>query len=55
MHKCASRLGREADGRTKRPLIFRRLYLTGHGLDVYAGTIVKVFCFFSSEKKTLHS
>jgi hypothetical protein len=33
-------------------LFLRCLNLSGHGLDLYAGAIAKVFCFFSSEKKT---
>jgi len=39
--------------RTKRLLSFRLSHDRGHGLDLSASEDIKVFCFFSSEKKTL--
>jgi len=39
--------------RSKRLLILRQHQDPGHGLDRGSGGEVKVFCFFSSEKKTL--
>jgi hypothetical protein len=39
--------------RTKRLLFLRQRNDTGHGLDRGSGGEAKVFCFFSSEKKTL--
>jgi arginyl-tRNA synthetase len=39
--------------RTKRLLLLRLQHDRGHGRDRYAGSGIKVFCFFSSEKKAL--
>jgi hypothetical protein len=39
--------------RTKRLLFLRQRQDPGHGLDRGSGGDVKVFCFFSSEKKIL--
>jgi hypothetical protein len=39
--------------RTKRLLLLRRFHDRGHGRDVAAGAGIKVFCFFSSEKRVL--
>jgi hypothetical protein len=39
--------------RTKRLLLLRRTHDPGHGLDLDAGGGIKVFCFFSSEKKAV--
>jgi hypothetical protein len=38
--------------RSKKLLFLRRSHLTGQGLQASAGADIKVFCFFSSEKKT---
>jgi hypothetical protein len=39
--------------RTKKLLFFRSFHDRGHGRDLAASAGLKVFCFFSSEKKTL--
>jgi hypothetical protein len=41
--------------RTKKLLFFRRFHDRGHGRRVAAAPDIKVFCFFSSEKKTFLS
>jgi hypothetical protein len=42
-----------SEEKNQKTLFFRSSQPAGHGLDLSACDRTKVFCFFSSEKKTL--
>jgi hypothetical protein len=45
-----------SEEKNQKTFIFvRRFHDRGHGRDLSAGAELKVFCFFSSEKKTFFS